>query len=468
MSLSSEPGRDRDDVGSRYVKTPGPAGIGDASSREGWLAVDRSDDVTGSVGALYRHILRSSELSTEVDVGLIADLAMALTAGGALRELADCTDLASTGGPGSISTMLVPLMARASGLRVAKVGVPGRPAGAVDVLANVPGYRWSSTEKEFDDAMRRSGFAHTAANECWAPGDAVLFRRRQAEGTQGVPALVVASLLAKKLAAGVRYPGFEVRAARHGSFGSTPDEVRRNGAILCEVAERLGMRATVFVTNAEYPHQPWIGRGEALVALGIACARSGWPGGADLDLEGVADAWLAEHVDTCAQMAVALVKVSSSVATREGSSVDRADLMRETAGLGGHLTGVLSEHLQAHGSAWETFDARFMSVLAARREPVRAQEGGFVRYRIERIRDHIVNANARGAEPINPGTPFPDRAGVLLHVPTATPVAPGDVVLSLRWPSELAPPDASELFEITDFPSTSRYQDGGQLREVIG
>ena len=107
--------------------------------------MDGSDELATSVDALYRAVLRSSELSTQVDTGLVASLAVALTAGGARRELADCTDLASTGGPGSISTMLVPLMARASGVPVAKVGVPGRPAGAVDVLSNVPGYRWSST-----------------------------------------------------------------------------------------------------------------------------------------------------------------------------------------------------------------------------------------------------------------------------------------------------------------------------------
>src|SRR5690554_1516224 len=75
----------------------------DALSREG-LTVDGSDEIPGRADALYQQILRSSELSVSVDVGMVADLAMALATGGALRELSDCTDLASTGGPGSIST----------------------------------------------------------------------------------------------------------------------------------------------------------------------------------------------------------------------------------------------------------------------------------------------------------------------------------------------------------------------------
>lgn len=431
--------------------------------------MEGSDELARSIEALYREILRSSELSTQVDVGLVADLAIALTAGGARRELADCTDLASTGGPGSISTMLVPLMARALGVPVAKVGVPGRPAGAVDVLANVPGYRWSSTADEFDDAMRRSWFAHTAANECWAPGDAALFRRRQTDGTQGVAALVVASLLAKKLAAGVRYPGLEVRAARHGNFGSTPDEVRRNADLLCEVAVRLEMRATVFVTDAEYPQQPWIGRGEALSALGIVCARDGRPGGVDLDLvPAVAEAWLTEHVDSCEQMAEALMKVSSRVKSGGGASGDGATTTGEAPGGVRDISGALSEHLLAHGSSWERFDERAWSALAAPREIVRAQASGFVRYHMERIRDRVVAVNTRGAVPGGPETPFPDLAGVLLHIPAATRVNPGDAVLSLRWPSERALADASDFFEVTEIPSTPPSKTGGQLHEIIG
>lgn len=445
----------------RFIRS-GPTGPVDAARCEG-LIVEGSNELSVPVGSLYREILRNSEMSEQADVGLIADLAMALTAGGTIRGLEDCTDLASTGGPGSISTMLVPLMARASGVAVAKIGVPGRPAGAVDALANVHGYRWTSTAEEFDAAMRNSGFAHTAANNQWAPGDAALFRRRQAEGTQRVPPLVVASLLAKKIAAGVRYPGFEVRAARHGNFGSTRDEVRRNASLLCEVAGHLGMRATVFVTDAEHPHQPWIGRGEALAALAIACARHDRVNGMDLGPEGpLAATLLAEHVASCEQMAGALVKVAS----REGAS---GSAVGDRAAPPRGVTGALSEHLLAHGSTWRRFDERARAAIAAPREILRAETDGFVRYRMERIRDHLMRANACGARSGRSEEPtFPDRAGAILHAPAAAQVERGDAVLSLRWPSELTAPDASDLFEVTDVPSTSPLQTGEQVQEIIG
>src|SRR5690348_1284014 len=40
-------------------------------------------------------------------------------------------DIASTGGPSSLSTLLGPLYLRALGFHVPKLGVPGRPAGGI-------------------------------------------------------------------------------------------------------------------------------------------------------------------------------------------------------------------------------------------------------------------------------------------------------------------------------------------------
>lgn len=431
-----------------------------------------SDRSSEAVELLYQSIRRSAGSeghAGQVDPAVVASLAMELTVGGVVREQTDCTDLASTGGPGSISTTLVPLMTSAAGIPVAKVGVPGRPAGAVDTLANIPGYRWSSTESEFDLALRQSGFAHTAANQHWAPGDAILFRRRQADGTQQVPALVVASLLSKKLAAGVRYPGFEVRAARHGNFGATRGEVRRNAELLLEVARHLGMRATVFVTEAEYPHQPWIGRGEALLAIAAVCARSATTDETDgVPASPRADDWVAHHYQACERMAQTLVGLSAQVdeapASAEnghsGRAVDSVDMPRDTA-------DALAAHLVAHGSTRERFDQRVTAAAAEQRISVYADASGYVDYDLKEIRDHLVRANTPGA-PMSghEESTFPDRAGVLLHVPPGVRVASGDEVLSLRWSSPQAKPQSRDLFTIADRPSELRSA-ADQLQEII-
>ena len=53
--------------------------------------------------------------------------------------LVSIADVASTGGPGSLSTLLPPFVLSTLGCNVVKLGVPGRSAGAIDSLATLPG-----------------------------------------------------------------------------------------------------------------------------------------------------------------------------------------------------------------------------------------------------------------------------------------------------------------------------------------
>ena len=106
---------------------------------------------------------------------------------------------ASTGGPASLSTLLCPLYLRDLGFVVPKLGVPGRPAGGIDVLAQVPGYQVELDATEIFRVLDRCGYAHFLAGPEFAPLDAALFRYRQKAGAQNVTALAVASILPDRL-----------------------------------------------------------------------------------------------------------------------------------------------------------------------------------------------------------------------------------------------------------------------------
>src|SRR5690348_15020458 len=72
----------------------------------------------------------------------VAALTKVIAASGDTLPRTDhAVDIASSGAPGSLTTLLAPLVASASGIEIRKITVPGRPAGSVDVLMTLPGYR---------------------------------------------------------------------------------------------------------------------------------------------------------------------------------------------------------------------------------------------------------------------------------------------------------------------------------------
>mgnify|MGYP001167293732 CR=1 FL=1 len=185
-------------------------------------------------------------------------------------EAMKTADLASTGGPGSLSTLLSPLVLMSQGYKVVKLAVPGRPAGAIDTLGTIPGYRVMLSTEDICSIIAKTGFAHFLTDDRFAPIDGKLYAYRRRVGAVAIPMLAAASLLAKKLAVGVRLVGLDARIGPHGNFGVTKEEARRNAINFCTAAKQLDIDAVVFIKNDSGPAQPWIGRGESLVALAYA------------------------------------------------------------------------------------------------------------------------------------------------------------------------------------------------------
>jgi thymidine phosphorylase len=225
----------------------------------------------------------------------IADLTTTLAeSGDRIHDYSGTTaDVPSTGGPSSLSTLLCPLFLAAGGLLVPKLGVPGRPAGGLDIMAQIPGYQTRLDPTDVRAVLDRCRYAHFEAAGRFAPMDGRLFAFRQSSGAQAVIPLVISSLLSKKLAVGVKRVGLDIRVGNHGNFGATFAEANENASRFIRIASLLGISAKAFITNANRPYQPYIGRGEALLAL------HEW-------FTGAADPWLSRHIDQCAFMALQL------------------------------------------------------------------------------------------------------------------------------------------------------------------
>jgi hypothetical protein len=214
----------------------------------GLLESFRRAPSTQSAAALIRHFI------TIKDPEPVADLASLLADSGVRLDFGDhAADVASTGGPSSLSTLLCPVFLAMNGYSVPKLGVQGRPAGGIDVMAQIPGFDINPSPAKVADIITGCRFAHFLANETYAPLDQWLFRYRQEFGVQSVRNLVVASILAKKLAVGVTTAGLEIRVFPGGNFGSDVSIAIENAQFFLKVAEHLNIRTTVRTLSQATP-----------------------------------------------------------------------------------------------------------------------------------------------------------------------------------------------------------------------
>ncbi|GLQ11453.1 thymidine phosphorylase [Devosia yakushimensis] len=329
----------------------------------------------------------------------VADLALALArSGDQFRAAANTADLASTGGPGSLSTLIAPLALVSAGKRVPKLGVPGRPAGGVDVLAQIPGYAVSMDDDQARKVILNCGYVHLVAGGRYAPADARMFARRQERGAQANPALAIASLLSKKLAMGIEAVGLEVRVGPHGNFGSDLVSARDNAQRFCRIARACSIDAVCFLTPGSLPQQPYIGRGEALLAMSLLLSSD-------------AGDWLARHERDC--LAWSQKIAGGSVATRT------------------QLRQAFVENVVAQGGSMGGLEDKVVSVAASHSRSVHAQSDGWIRYDLGGIRSAILSARGNDED-----GRFLDTAGVILLAESGSWVKAGAPIASVRCEEE--------------------------------
>jgi len=349
----------------------------------------------------------------------------------AFHDAGSVADIASTGGPSSLSTLLCPLFLQASGCVVPKLGVPGRPAGGIDVLAQIPGYRYELDDSEIRHIISHFGYAHFLASRKYTPLDAALFEFRKRCGALRVPPLVIASILAKKIALGVTLVGLDVRVAPHGNFGATWATARTHAKRFCRVADLVGCQAICFLSDNRKPYQPFIGRGESLVAL--SKIFSDCP-----------PLWLQNHVDTCYAMATRLtVQDSRSLSISRPSNADLASLFRK--------------NLEAQDASFASFLDYVAEVEAGHVYEMLSPEDGFLSVDLGSFRSIITTLQSKAA---GGNSPFPDLCGVILKKNSGQYVRKGEPIVSIRMAKTLQEDPLRtfrEAFRISPEPQPGDY-----------
>jgi pyrimidine-nucleoside phosphorylase len=163
-------------------------------------------------------------------------------------------DKHSTGGVGDkISLILAPLAA-ATGLAVPMIAGRGLGAtgGTIDKLESIPGYRTDLDDSAFKKVLLKCGCSIVGQSATIAPADKRLYALRDVTGTVPSIPLIVASILSKKMAAGLDGLILDVKWG-HGAFMQDYTSAKRLASSLTGTANHLGLRCQALLTDMNQP-----------------------------------------------------------------------------------------------------------------------------------------------------------------------------------------------------------------------
>ena len=163
-------------------------------------------------------------------------------------------DKHSTGGIGdNVSLMLAPMLA-ACGCYVPMISGRGlgHTGGTLDKLDSVPGYATQPDLALFRKAVTETGAAIIGQTADLAPADKRLYGIRDVTATVESVPLITASILSKKLAAGLQYLVLDVKTGS-GAFMAKRQDAVTLAKSLVNVANGAGLRTSALITGMDEP-----------------------------------------------------------------------------------------------------------------------------------------------------------------------------------------------------------------------
>ncbi|MFG6439572.1 thymidine phosphorylase [Roseateles sp. LKC17W] len=159
-------------------------------------------------------------------------------------------DKHSSGGVGDkVSLMLAPMVAACGGYvpMIAGRGL-GHTGGTVDKLEAIPGYTTTPDPARFDQLVRSLGCAIIGQTADLAPADKRFYATRDVTATVESVPLITASILSKKLAAGLECLAMDIKCG-NGAFASTPAFAQELAESIVAVAGGAGLKTRALITD---------------------------------------------------------------------------------------------------------------------------------------------------------------------------------------------------------------------------
>ena len=159
-------------------------------------------------------------------------------------------DKHSTGGVGDkISLMLAPIIAACGGYVPMLSGRGlGHTGGTLDKMDSIPGYVSQPDLNKLYDVVKKAGCAIIGATKDLAPADRIIYGIRDVTATVESIDLITASILSKKLAAGLDGLIMDVKYGT-GAFMQSYDDAKALAQSIVTVANGAGMPTTAVMTD---------------------------------------------------------------------------------------------------------------------------------------------------------------------------------------------------------------------------
>ncbi len=184
------------------------------------------------------------------------DLTQAMTRSGLMMDWTGADlpgpilDKHSTGGVGDkVSLMLAPIVAACGGFvpMISGRGL-GHTGGTLDKLASIPGYQSTPDTQRLRRALKSAGCVIMGQTAELAPADRRLYAIRDVTATVESVALITASILSKKLAAGLQALVMDVKTG-NGAFAASFAMADELASSLVQVANGAGLPTRAWITD---------------------------------------------------------------------------------------------------------------------------------------------------------------------------------------------------------------------------
>jgi pyrimidine-nucleoside phosphorylase len=305
-------------------------------------------------------------------------------------------DKHSTGGVGDKTSFLVAPLAAACGVAVPMISGRslGHTGGTLDKLEAIPGYRTALTLAEFEAVIAKCGASIIGQTDELAPADRKLYALRDRTGTVENPGLICASILSKKLAAGLDGLVLDVKTGS-GAFLRKVEDCQFLAALMVATAEAAGTRTVALLTDMGQP----LGRAAGNWIELAECVEL---------LRGQRPAWSEDLRELSLILAGWMIHLGGTAESPSAGYTLAEAALEDGAGL-----AVFMKMVNAQGGNVSVFDDMKSFHKPGATEVVEAWESGFVAEMDTTALGWAVQRTGAGRE--KAGEPVDPHAGVLFH-----------------------------------------------------